>query len=72
MLEQLIEQILPVIISVIELIGIFIVTVGHCVPFSITCWICSKSRSIRSSMSLPMPLPPDWNSRWQRRFSKQY
>ena len=28
MLEQLIEQILPVIISVIELIGIFIVTVG--------------------------------------------
>ena len=27
-LEQLIEQILPVIISVIELIGIFIVTVG--------------------------------------------
>ena len=60
-LEHLIELILPPIIGVLEMMGIFVVAVSavRAIPFCTGITRCSSS--------LPTALPPGWNLKWPPR-----
>lgn len=66
-LEHLIELILPPIIGVLEMMGIFVVAVSAVRAFAEYLAIPFCTGITRCSSSLPTALPPGWNLKWPPR-----